>query len=263
MSNFATQLCDLRECTRLVELELIRKDGDTQARSSLDVFTIEEYKELMKAGVRFPPVKASFDGESYWLTDGFHRVVAAELCGLAQIEAIVEPGTLDDARWRSYAANSSHGMRRTRIDVEGVVMKALRHARSKHLSNNQLAQHLGIPESTLRRLRKKLSSPHGEDSVRIAARAGRTYYIKTAAIGKRSATEGYAGPKSRRRLREDLGNMKSCASPEARRILNTVGNWMFGSVSDASCIEAVENVLQEIKGASTAQWCENLSQSCH
>lgn len=68
--------------TSEVKLASIRLDGGTQPRAELREDVIEDYAEAMRAGAVFPPVVVYFDGEAYWLADGFHRVKAARGAGV-------------------------------------------------------------------------------------------------------------------------------------------------------------------------------------
>jgi len=51
---------------------------------------------LSRNGEAVDPIVVRFDGQSYFVQDGFHRVEAARQCGLSQIEAEVSPGSLED-----------------------------------------------------------------------------------------------------------------------------------------------------------------------
>ena len=124
---------------------------------------LAEYAEMMKAGADFP-VRVWFDGKDYWLVVGFHRIAAARRSGLAAFSAEILRGTLEEAQWDSYACNAIHGLRRTPADVESVVKRALNHPSRRTLSNNQIARHLHLPEATLRRWKKRLSSSSDEDA---------------------------------------------------------------------------------------------------
>lgn len=42
------------------------------------------------------PILVRFDGESYFVQDGFHRVEAARRCGVLEIDSEVLPGGLQD-----------------------------------------------------------------------------------------------------------------------------------------------------------------------
>src|SRR6185503_5741930 len=125
----------------------IRRDGRTQVRASLSPRTIQEYAAQMEAGDQFPPVTIWYDGSSYWLSDGFQRVAAAEQTGRTSILAEVRRGSLSDARWSSYAANSRHGIRRSQEDVLNAIRHALEHSNARMLSHNQIAKHLNVPET--------------------------------------------------------------------------------------------------------------------
>jgi hypothetical protein len=222
----------------MLDIERIRRDGGTQARVACPQSISGRYAELMKAGVQFPPVRVWFDGENYWLADGFQRTAAAEIVGRTCIASEVHHGTLEDARWDSFQANSSHGLPRTRADIEAVVRNAIEHPKALPLSNNQFARYLGIPESTLRRLRKRLFPPGDAAGLRVAVRAGKAYSIDTSSIGKRPTGSGRVRPKSRACLRRELSEMKASASPEARGILNVIGNWVFGNPLPPVCLDA-------------------------
>ena len=77
----------------------IRVDGGTQPRAVLDFDAIEDYAEEMGAGVKFPPVVVFYDGENYWLADGFHRVKAAYAAGFDTVRCDVHQGTIEEAQW--------------------------------------------------------------------------------------------------------------------------------------------------------------------
>lgn len=160
---------------RKLKLDIIRRDGETQCRSTLNNEVICEYAEALAGGAEFPPLRVWYDGSNYWLSDGFHRLAAAEMAGVPEVDADVHAGTRSDAQWDSYAANSYHGLRRSRTDVETTIKRALIHENAARLSNNELARHLGIPESTLRITRKRLnlSIPRGEP--RRSSEKGRAF----------------------------------------------------------------------------------------
>ena len=113
-----------------LNLGQIRIDGGTQPRAELLIEVMEDYAEQMKAGVEFPPITVFFDGDAYWLADGFHRVGANKRAfgEDAPIEAEVIQGTQADAQWYSYSVNKTHGLRRNNEDKERAVRSALQHA---------------------------------------------------------------------------------------------------------------------------------------
>jgi hypothetical protein len=228
-----------------VELTRIRLDGDTQGRIGLDETVIAEYTALMAEGAQFPPVRIWFDGQHYWLADGFHRVESARRAALREIAADIHSGTLKDAQWDSFGANAANGLRRTRADLQLVMARALEHQRATGLSTNHLAKHIGIPESTLRRWKQRSSSHGGEDEhqVCVAARKGVTYRIDTKNIGARGSTRRPL--RSGHPLATDLEAMRSVTvCPETRRILAILEKWVFGLADYRATVLALDRVYK-------------------
>jgi hypothetical protein len=227
----------------MLDLRLIRRDGETQARVTMDQAVVNEYAALMKMGVEFPPVRVWFDGNTYWLSDGFQRSTAAQIVGAEAISAIILQGSLEDAQWDSYAANSSHGLRRTRSDVEAVTIRCLKHSKSSQLSNWEIARHLNISEPTIRRWRARVSTSDDVDTTRIAVRGGKAYSIQIANIGGRANCS--CKPKALYKLRGDFDNIKALASPGGRLLLDIFGSWIFGGMPATVCLDRIEEAVQE------------------
>jgi len=68
-----------------MESEKSHIDSRAQARSRLCEATIAEYAEGYQNGAASPPITLHFDGQSYWLADGFHRYFGAQPAGKKQI----------------------------------------------------------------------------------------------------------------------------------------------------------------------------------
>lgn len=175
-----------------LKLSLIRLDGGTQPRAALNREVIADYCERMREGTPFKPIIAYFDGENYWLADGFHRVDAAKQAGIAEIEAEIIQGTLSDSQWHSYSVNKDHGLRRTNEDKVRSVKAALKHPKSSDLSNTEIARHCGVSEFLIRkhRQKKELESSSIESKMRTVSRGGKTYRQNTACIGKNHPQPG-------------------------------------------------------------------------
>jgi adenylylsulfate kinase len=212
----------------------------------------------MEAGVEFPPVRTWFDGNDYWLVDGFHRIAATRKIGARKITVQVFEGSLEEARWDSYRANSTHGLRRTIVDLEAVITRVLEHPKSQHLSNNQIARHLDLPEATFRRWRKRLSSSADEDATRLAVRGGATYMIKIAQIGRsQSATAG--NRPSNKRLQQEFEGLVAGASPDARRVLNVIEKWIHGNSDGVTILSALEGVITSLGRSHTISTSHGLT----
>lgn len=78
-----------------IRLDALRLDGGTQSRDGLDEVTVKEYAEEMRehGTFHFPAIKVIFDGENYWLVDGFHRAEAARRASHKYFPAEISQGT--------------------------------------------------------------------------------------------------------------------------------------------------------------------------
>jgi hypothetical protein len=197
----------------------------------------------MEEGVVFPPVRVWFDNSHYWLSDGFHRLAAAARIGLSRFPAYICDGSLSDALWDSYSANSLNGRARSAAERKAIILGALVHPDSAGMSNVQLARTLGLPEATLRRYRNCLSSSRDEDGqarLRTVNRQGTTYVLRIGNLGSYSRR---SASKARSVLKSELAQMRSSSSPAARRILAVVEHWALGSATAQESIAALEQVL--------------------
>lgn len=140
---------------QMLDMSVVRIDGDTQPRTAINPGIVQEYAEAMEAGEDFPPVTIVHDGAAYWLVDGFHRFFAHRRLSRQQIKADVVAGELHDARWMSLAANKSHGLRRMPTDIAKAVATALK--LRVDLSDRAIAEHIGIHYNTVARHRAILA----------------------------------------------------------------------------------------------------------
>jgi uncharacterized ParB-like nuclease family protein len=161
---------------QLLDMSVVRIDGDTQPRTAINPGIVQEYAEAMQAGVEFPPITVVHDGATYWLVDGFHRFFAHRRLSRRQIKADVVAGELADARWLSVAANKAHGLRRSNEDKAKAVVRALK--LKPELSNPAIAEHIGVGETMVRRYRElleqqKAAQASGSPKANLQARVGR------------------------------------------------------------------------------------------
>jgi len=161
---------------QLLDLSVVRIDGDTQPRTAINPGIVQEYAEAMQAGAEFPAVTVVHDGATYWLVDGFHRFFAHRRLGRRQIKAEVIAGELKDARWLSVAANKTHGLRRTNEDKAKAVIRALQ--LRPDLSDRAIAEHVGVNHGTVADYRARLegrwrNSPPDPGSATETTAAGR------------------------------------------------------------------------------------------
>jgi hypothetical protein len=223
-----------------IKISCIRLDERLQNRTAIDQEIVADWASLMRAGADFPLITVWWDGENYWLSDGFHRIAAAARAGRTEIRAEVRQGSFADAQWDSYGVNAAHGIRRTRSESEAVIRRALQHPNALKLTDVLISTHLHIPRATIQYWRKKLSCQSWQDAgVRTVTRNGTTYDLAVANLGKRGTRA-----KPRRNLREELADIRKQASEPARELLNDVEKWALGLASPTRFLEVLENFLR-------------------
>jgi hypothetical protein len=161
--------------TQLVDIDLIRIDGGTQARviTNLDVVAdyAEHYRDETPGGPTLPPVDVFWDGTDYWLGDGFHRRHAAAQAGLAKLDCIVHAGTKRDAILFAVQANHSHGLKRTNKDKRKAVEMLLADAEWSQQSDRWIADMAGVSNQTVSNTRAEVSKV--DTSTKPATRKGK------------------------------------------------------------------------------------------
>lgn len=167
-----------------IELRLIVADDDLQPRVSTDHNISQEYGLAMAKGDQFPPLDVFYDGEVYWLADGFHRFHGAQALGLPFIDCRVHEGSRDDALWFTCGANATNGLRRTRNDVQLAIRRALLHPNGAGKSDRQIADHVACTNKTVAPIRRELVASEEIPQIeeREVTRGGSTYSMKTSGI---------------------------------------------------------------------------------
>jgi hypothetical protein len=140
-----------------LEIRSIRHDQKIQQRSPLlNNQIVAEYAEAMKGGSTFPPVIVFSDGNDNWVSDGFHRLEAADEAGKATIAAEVRQGTQRDAILFAVGANQDHGLRRTREDVRRAIVTLLADEEWGAWSDRSIADKVGASHPTVAAIRREL-----------------------------------------------------------------------------------------------------------
>lgn len=136
----------------------IRRDGGTQLRENgTDPETVEEYREAVLAGAKFPPVRVFKDKAGiYWLVGGFHRIEAHELAGHKVIVARVEPGELRDAILAAVGENPAHGLKRSAVDKRKAVETLLRDPEWCEWSNREIGRRCGVSDWLVKIVREAI-----------------------------------------------------------------------------------------------------------
>ncbi len=180
----------------MLALEVLRLDGGTQPREKLDEVTIAEYAEAMERGDEFPPLTVFYDGEAYWLADGFHRYHAAKATGQAEMACDVRQGTRRDAVLHSVGVNAEHGLRRTNADKRRAVMTLLRDPEWGKWSDREIARKCKVSAPFVAKLRKELSV-NGLQIERTVRRGDTVYTMRTGGISEAARERAEEAKKKR------------------------------------------------------------------
>lgn len=188
----ASRFMDTEQEPKRITLRLdeITKDPVTQARVQTDQSIVDEYAEVLSAGGTLPPIDVMFDDVDYYIFDGWHRFLAHLKKGALEIKCNVYCGTREEAQWRAFAANKSHGLRRSNADKAKAVKLALQHPKGVQMSDSAIAVHVGVSPPTVAKYRSELESTQKvleSPSSNRVGRDGRT--IKTEKIGRKSPND--------------------------------------------------------------------------
>ncbi len=195
-------------------VDLIRLDGGTQSRVSINQEVVDEYAELISSSNGqwpFPPIDVFHDGSDYFDADGFHRVLAALNAKRGSIPCRVHKGTARDARIFGMTANDKHGMRMTRADKRSSVEWLLDIYGT--MTQKEIAEKAGVTDRTVRNIiaeRKQAKQPaieHPKGGRKISG-------PPTHSSGKPSPTledDPFADPPDVKPIPADRGKCPNCA----------------------------------------------------
>jgi len=179
-----------------IQIGKIRTDGGTQMRVALNTDTVDDYADLiytqpgLSSGWPFDkPIVVYYDGENYWLADGFHRLAAVRKIHKNNdsilIPADIRAGIRRDAILYAAGANSNHGLRRTNADKRRTVETLLGDAEWAQWSDQEISRRCAVDPKTVGNIRREMqpSMEIPEMGARTVQRGGQTYQQNTANIG--------------------------------------------------------------------------------
>lgn len=139
-------------------------------------------QQLAQLEVALPPIIVH--QQTMQIIDGVHRVSAALLNGLAEIDAVLFDGSLDSAFIIAVAANVVHGLPLSLADRRAAVIKILR--THSHWSDRSIARSTGLSARTVRSIRRA-----NAENVQSNTRLGRDGRIRPldATAGRQAAAE--------------------------------------------------------------------------
>jgi hypothetical protein len=140
---------------RTLPIDDVVEDYRLYPRSEVDGATVEQFREALRAGAKFPPIRVC--SKTLRLIDGFHRKTAYRreqathvLCSLEEVADDV------DLFRRAAAANASHG-RRYSVDDYAT---AVRLAKRLGLTREQISADLLLPLDRVEKL-ERISAGRG------------------------------------------------------------------------------------------------------
>jgi uncharacterized ParB-like nuclease family protein len=176
--------------TSSIDVNRIVRDADLQIRQEFDAETVAEYIAHVD---ELPPVTVFFDGERYWLADGWHRLDAHQGAGRTHINCKIHEGGKLDALKHALGANRTHGLKRKPQDIRKAVRVAMLTADLQANSSVLVSQLVGISQkhahNIMVEIRKELGIAPPEE---VVTRTG-----GTCAVPKRPTDEAESLPMPR------------------------------------------------------------------
>lgn len=140
-------------------LDEIRRDGGTQPRAAINLQHVKLLEEQLQEGQQLDPVTVFYDGESYWLADGFHRWLAHRNCSDEVIACNIHLGSRRDAILYSVGANADHkpALPRSRVDKHLAILRLLEDQEWKNWSDREIAHKCKVDHKTVGKIRQNLT----------------------------------------------------------------------------------------------------------
>lgn len=235
----------------------IRIDGGTQIRKQLSQDKVSEYAEQMNDGEVFPPIIVFFDGSSYWLASGFHRLFATKLNGKETISADVKDGTVDDATLFALGDNK-HGLNMTAEDYRRSIEIMLKHPKWSKWSNVQIAKHIGVSAMTVGRVKKE-RDPEASTKKTYVDKHGNESTMDTSNIGKKPKAEPKDEPKeepkdekeydpAEEKMRELMDTITHLADENTvLRDKIAIGQWDASEIEKIDAEETIANLREQVR----------------
>lgn len=205
-----------KQTEKRLSIDKIKCSKDIQPRVEMDANAVAEYAERIEAGDDLPKVVVYYDGTTYWLTEGFHRLAAYKKLGRKQVDCIVINGTKADAQWHAIRSNRGHGLPRSNADKARAVGMAFVHPEGRDKSDRAIADLLGVSPTMVAKYRPKDATAKDGQSKSRVGRDGRT--TNTAKIGKGKKGNRKSSPKSAAKAGDKQnGKAQKVATPQTER----------------------------------------------
>jgi len=175
--------------TKEININQIVVKDIIQQRENLNDSRVQDYVEELSNGTVFPPSVVFYDGERFYLADGFHRDQAYRKSGTETVTVTIYEGSERDAILYAVGANSDHGLPRTNADKRKAVETLLKDVEWREWSDGAIAERCRVSRPFVGKIRNELTSNGYESSTIRKGEDGREYDISN--IGPKS-NEGQA-----------------------------------------------------------------------
>ncbi len=149
-----------------IAISSIQRHPDCQQRGATRPDIVENYLEALQSGGELPAPKVKFDGDKYWLFDGFHTVETHIQFGSTEILFQVEEGSFRDAVLASCGVNANHGLPRSNKTKRNAVMRLLQDDEWSQWSDREIAKRCEVSNAFVSGLRKNLTVNINSDNPR-------------------------------------------------------------------------------------------------
>ena len=233
----------------------IRIDGGTQIRKQLNQDKVDEYAQQMEDGVVFPPITVFFDGSSYWLASGFHRLFGEKKRGSSTIKAVVKNGTIEDATLFALGDNK-HGLNMTAEDYRRSIEIMLKHPKWGEWSNIKIAEWIGTSAMTVGRVKKernieqpavkKFVDKHGNESTMDTSKIGKK--VKPQDEPKEEPKDEEEYDPAEEKMRELIDTITNLADENTiLRDKIAIGQWDASEIEKIDAEEVIANLREQVR----------------
>ncbi|HEY9823826.1 MAG TPA: ParB/RepB/Spo0J family partition protein [Stenomitos sp.] len=186
----------------LLDIGHITADPGIQPRSRLIPNVVTHFREILNSGAVLDPVSVFNDGNTLWLSDGYHRLEATRQAGFRTINAKIFEGTKRDAILFAIERNANHGSRLTLAERKTAATMLILDHEWQTWSSRKIGRWCGLDHKTVEKIKDSqiLQTVSGEipqiqnftelvsnsSGIRKAIRQGKIYEIDTSNIGRRS-----------------------------------------------------------------------------
>jgi hypothetical protein len=145
-----------------VSINSLKRDFKLYPRFQVDFITVERFKDAMKAGAIFPPIRADY--KTGRIIDGFHRYQAYSDLRVDMVDVLPEQ-VKDDADFfmRAVEANKAHGLGYSGADQEKIVKVA----KLLKLEREKISLAMAIPVQKFDDLRRIVPTLDGDGPIKI------------------------------------------------------------------------------------------------